>query len=72
MVLYGSSNSKTHANKNYPLVLGGGSGLGLQHGQYLKYKESVPLANLHLTMLHGLGVPAESFADSTGALSELT
>ena len=71
MVLYGSSNSKTHANKNYPLVLAGGGGLGLRHGQYLKYKESVPLANLHLTMLHGLGIPAESFADSNGTLAEL-
>ena len=71
MVLFGSSNSKTHVNRNYPLVLAGGGGLGLNHGQYLKYKESVPLANLHLTMLHRLGVPAESFADSTGTLSEL-
>lgn len=71
MVLFGSSNSKTHVNRNYPLVLAGGNGLGLKHGQYLKYKESVPLANLHLTMLHSLGVPAKSFADSTGTLSEL-
>ena len=71
MVLYGSSNSKTHANRNYPLILAGGSNLRLKHGQYLKYKESVPLANLHLTMLHGLGIEAESFADSTGTLPEL-
>jgi hypothetical protein len=71
MVLYGSSNSKTHVNKNYPLVLAGGSKLGLRHGRYLKYPESVPLSNLHLTMLHGLGIPAESFSDSTGTLSEL-
>ena len=71
MVLYGSSNSKTHANRNYPLILAGGSNLHLKHGQYLKYKESVPLANLHLTMLQGLGIEAASFADSTGTLPEL-
>lgn len=71
LVLFGSSNSKTHSNRNYPLVLAGGTKLGLKHGQYLKYPESVPLSNLHLTMLHGLGVQAESFADSTGTLSEL-
>ena len=71
MVLFGSSNSKTHSNRNYPLVLAGGSQLGLKHGQYLKYSESVPLSNLHLTMLHGLGVPADSWSDSTGVLTEL-
>ncbi len=72
LVLYGSSNSKTHANKNYPLVLAGGSKLGLRHGQYLKYSEAVPLSNLHLTMLRALGIQANSFSDSTGTLTELT
>ena len=76
MVLYGSSNSKTHTNTNYPLVLAGGSKLGLKHGQFLKYKDSkqhgaVPLSNLFLTMLQGLGIPSESFSDSTGILPEL-
>jgi len=71
LVLYGSSNSKTHVNRNYPLVLAGGNGLGIRHGQYLKYKESVPLANLHLTMLQRLGVAANSWADSTGILTAL-
>jgi hypothetical protein len=71
MILYGSSNSKTHSNRNYPLVLAGGSGLGIKHGQYLKYPESVPLSNLHLTMLHGLGIESDSFSDSSGTLPEL-
>jgi hypothetical protein len=71
IVLFGSSNSKTHVNRNYPLVLAGGTSLGLRHGRYLKYDESVPLSNLHLTMLHGLGIAAESFSDSTGTLPEL-
>jgi Protein of unknown function (DUF1552) len=31
--------------------------------------EEIPLANLFVTMLQRLGVPAESFADSTGALA---
>ena len=71
MVLYGSSNSKTHNNTNYPLVLAGGSKLGLKHGQFRKYSASVPLSNLFLTMLHGLGVEADSFADSNGRLMEM-
>ena len=72
MVLFGSSNSKTHVNTNYPLILAGGSKLGLKHGRYLKYTEKTPLSNLYLTMLQGLGVQAESFSDSNGVLSELT
>ncbi|MEO2012381.1 MAG: hypothetical protein ABGX22_27250, partial [Pirellulaceae bacterium] len=68
---YGSSNSRTHQNRNYPLVLAGGSKLGLQHGQFLKLGEKMPLSNVLLTMLHKLEVPVESFADSTGEVSEL-
>ena len=40
VVLYGSSNSITHDNNNYPLVLAGGAGLGLKHGQYLKFSDT--------------------------------
>jgi hypothetical protein len=72
MVLYGSSNSRTHQNRNYPLVLAGGSNLGLRHGQFLKLGEKMPLSNVFLTMLHRLNVPVESFGDSTGECSELT
>ncbi len=71
MIFYGSSNSKTHQNHNYPLILAGGRGLGLQHGQYLRYDEKTPLSNLFVTMLDRLGVPVESFADSSGEMSEL-
>ena len=71
VVMYGSSNSNTHNNRNYPTLLAGGSGLGFRHGQFLKGKESTPFANLHQTVLNRLGVKADSFADSTGELSEL-
>ena len=71
MVLFGSSNSKTHVNRNYPLVLAGGSNLGLKHGRYLTYTADTPLSNLHLTMLQRLGVSAKSFSDSDGILPEL-
>ena len=71
MVLFGSSNSKTHVNRNYPLILAGGSHLGLKHGRYLKYTADTPLSNLHLTMLQRLGVSAKSFSDSDGILPEL-
>ena len=71
LVFYGSSNSKTHQNRNYPLLLAGGRGLGTRHGQYLRFDETTPLANLFVTMLDRLGVPVESFADSTGEMSDV-
>ena len=71
MVLYGTSNSQTHNNNNYPLLLAGGSELGLKHGQLVKYSADTPLTNLYVTMLNRLGVPTESFVDSTGELTEL-
>ena len=72
VVLYGSSNSQTHNNTNYPLVLAGGRRLGLQHGRYLKFGANVPMSNLFVTMLKTLGIPCDQFADSTGALNEVT
>ena len=71
VILYGSSNSNTHNNTNYPLVLAGGRNLGLGHGQYLKLDQTTPLSNLMLTMLHCVGAEHESFADSTGALTNV-
>lgn len=72
IVLYGSSNSRTHNNHNYPLLLAGGSALGIQHGQYLRYSEKdMRLSNLFVTILDRLGIPAERFADSTGEFSDL-
>ena len=72
IVLYGSSNSRTHNNSNYPLMLAGGGKLGLNHGQLLKFDNATPMSNVFVTALNSLGVKAESFADSTGGLSELT
>ena len=71
LVLYGSSNSTTHNNTNYPLVLAGGKRLGLRHNQYLKVDEKVPMSNLFMTMLECVEAPQASFADSTGDISEL-
>ncbi len=71
MVLYGTSNCRTHDNTNYPLVFAGGKAMGFRHGQFLKFSEKTPFANVHATVLNRLGVPAESFADSRGELTEL-
>ena len=71
LVFYGSSNSKTHNNNNYPLVLAGGNTLGFKHNQYLRFGADTPLANVFVTMLDRMGIEHDGFADSTGDMSEL-
>ena len=70
-IFYGSSNSKTHNNTNYPLILAGGKNMGYKHGQYLRFDNDVPLSNLFVTIQDRMGVKAESFADSTGSLDDV-
>jgi hypothetical protein len=72
MVTYGSGLGRDHDHNNLPTILTGrGNGL-FRLGRHIKYPDETPLANLHLTMAQQMGVPAESFADSTGKLRELT
>jgi hypothetical protein len=71
LILYGSSNSQTHNNTNYPLILAGGKAMNVRHGNYLRYGEEVPMSNLFTTLLGRMNIPTESFADSTGDLSDL-
>ena len=70
-LLYGSSNSKTHNNTNYPLVLAGGRDMGYRHGQYLKFESDTPLSNLFVTIQKRMGVDSDSFADSTGSIDRV-
>jgi hypothetical protein len=72
LVLYGSSNSKTHQNVNYPLLLAGGKDFGLKHNHFLHYGADTPMSNLFVSMLHSLGIEQESFVDSTGPLAEIS
>ena len=68
MILYGSACSTTHDAVNYPLVLAGGSKMGINHGDYQKFDEHIPMSNLFVSMLNTLGIQSESFSDSTGKL----
>lgn len=72
MVTYGSGLGHDHDHDNLPTILTGrGNGL-FRLGRHIKYPNETPLANLHLTMAQQMGVSAESFADSTGKLRELS
>jgi hypothetical protein len=68
IVLFGSGASTTHNPRNLPTLIAGGSRMGLKLGTYWQNGES-RMANLYLSILHTLGIPQESFADSTGTLS---
>ena len=70
-ILYGCSNSSTHNNNNYPLILAGGANLGFKHGQYRKVDDTTPLNNVYTTMLQRIGVPIDSFGDATGVFDEI-
>ena len=72
LVLYGSACCSTHNANNYPLVLAGGSKLGVKHGSYEVFDpKHVHMANLFVSMLNKLGIETESFADSTGELPKI-
>ncbi len=71
ITFYGTSNSKTHNNTNYPLLLAGGKALGMRHGQHHKLDEKTPLANVFVTLLQRLGINAEQFADSNGHFNDV-
>ena len=69
IVFYGTSNSKTHVNRNYPLMVAGGRNLGIKQGVFHDFTGSRPaLSNLYLTLLHQLDVPVARFSDSSGQL----
>jgi len=73
LILYGSNMSDSHAHDHFPLpvaVVGGGCG-ALRGGQHLRYADRTPLSNLLLTLLNRVGVPVESFGDSTGECGEI-
>ncbi len=68
LVLFGSGASTTHNPRNLPTMIAGGNNLGLKHGVYWRNGET-RMSNMYLSMLRSLGIEQESFADSTGTLS---
>jgi hypothetical protein len=72
-ILYGSGmgNPDVHDHVNLPIVVAGGAAGKLKGARHIKYKEPIPLANLHLTLLDKVGVRLDSFADSNGKIPDL-
>ena len=94
MALYGSGMAygHSHGNASLPIILAGGTKLGLKHGKHVDFNavpdfkgydkhpaihfkpvnEKARLSNVLLTMAQKMEVNAEKFADSLGAVSEVT
>lgn len=72
MVLFGSnlSDGNSHVTKNLPVIFAGG---GFKHGQHLVFdrERNYPLTNLHLSILHRMGINADKFSSSTGTMRGL-
>ncbi len=72
VVFHGSNlgNASAHTCDNLPIILAGG---GFKHAGHLAFDRSnnVPLSNLFVRILQQLGIEADRFGSSTGALSEV-
>jgi hypothetical protein len=68
VIVYGSpmGNSNVHNHKRCPLFLAGRGGGILKGGLHLKAADGTPMANVLLTLAHGLGLDLASLGDSTG------
>jgi Protein of unknown function (DUF1552) len=68
VIVYGSpmGNSNVHNHKRCPLFIAGHGGGMLKGGLHLKGADGTPMANVLLTLAHGLGLEMASFGDSTG------
>ncbi|XZE45117.1 DUF1552 domain-containing protein [Pirellulaceae bacterium SH467] len=58
-----------HSPKNLPLLVVGGSKLGLRHNRHIHFEteKSPPLSNLLLELTQRIGIETDSFSDATGA-----
>jgi len=69
---WGTNIRTSHMIKDVPLIISGGGAKNIKHGRHIVLeKEDTPLGNLWLTLLREVGVPAESFGNSSGILPEL-
>lgn len=71
LLLYGSgmSNSNAHWPFDVPTLVVGGSLFDVKGGRHVLYEEGTSLASLQLSLLHRIGVHADSFGDSAEPLA---
>ncbi|HYI92360.1 MAG TPA: DUF1552 domain-containing protein [Bryobacteraceae bacterium] len=74
MIVYGAglADGNRHAHEDLPTLIAGSGGGYLKTGRRIVYRKETPMANMFLTMMDRMGVPAEHFGDSTGRLDGLS
>jgi hypothetical protein len=73
LILYGSGmgDPNMHTHDNLPIIVAGGAAGRMKGGRHIQFAKATPLANLHLTLLHKVGVHLDKFGDSNGKVDEL-
>jgi len=73
LFLYGSGigNPNIHDHTNLPIIVAGGTAMGMKGNRHIELSQPTPLANLHLSLLDKVGVKLDKFADSTGKVDGL-
>ena len=73
MVVYGSGigDGNQHNHDDLPVLLAGKGGGTLTPGRHVRFPRNTPMANLYLSMLDRMGVPADKLGDSTGLLQNI-
>lgn len=74
MILFGGSlkDGNKHTEENLPLLIAGRGNGAIRPGRRLRAEPLTPFCNLHLALIHKMGVQLDSFGDSTGALKGLS
>ena len=72
LVLYGAGlgDGATHQYYDLPMIVAGKSQGQLKQGRFLKLKSGTLNSNLWLTVARFMGLEIDSFADSTGVISD--
>ena len=68
---YGLAWRWRHASFDLPMVLAGGAQGQIKQFSFIKFKSGTLNSNLWLSLSNLMGLEIDSFADSTGLLSEL-
>ncbi|MGH9660066.1 MAG: DUF1552 domain-containing protein [Bryobacteraceae bacterium] len=74
MILFGASlkDGNRHDPEDLPILVAGRGKGALRPGRRVRAAVKTPLCNLHLAMLHRMGIAEKSFGDSTGPLEGLS
>ncbi|MEM7476475.1 MAG: DUF1552 domain-containing protein [Planctomycetota bacterium] len=71
MIVYGSNlaDGHAHAEKNLPIMLAGRGGSKINAGRQIGSRRDTSMSDLHLAILHHLGIDNSRFADSDSPIT---